>query len=64
MIAVKCVARKNVIKEEKNIKELSKAILEILKNNEVRLHYQKKSKERIRDFSKEKIIKQWIDLLD
>lgn len=53
-----------VIKEEKNIKELSKAILEILKNNEVRLHYQKKSKERIRDFSKEKIIKQWIDLLD
>ena len=53
-----------VIKEEKNIKELSKAIIEILKNNELRLHYKNKSKERIKDFSKEKIIKQWIDLIN
>lgn len=44
--------------------ELKEAIIKILKDKDLREKYIKQSKIRIKDFEKEKIIKQWYDLIE
>ena len=52
-----------VMKNELYENYLAEAIIEILKNKELREYYANKSKDRIKDFSKEKLIKKWFDIL-
>jgi len=47
-------------KEEKMI---ANAVIRLLNNKEIREHYQNQSKKRIADFSPEKIIEQWLDVI-
>ena len=44
--------------------ELKKAIIKILNDKELKEKYIKQSKARVKDFDKEKIIKQWYDLIE
>ena len=44
--------------------ELKKSIIEIMTNKELYKHYKDMSKIRIRDFRKDKIMKQWINLIE
>jgi len=47
-------------KEEKMI---ANAVIRLLKDKEIREHYQNQSKKRIADFKPEKIIEQWLDVI-
>lgn len=52
-----------VIKNEKDENCLTQAIIEVLRNNKLGDYYAQKSKERIKDFSKEKIMRKWFELI-
>lgn len=53
-----------VIKNEEDENLLSEAIIEILKDKDLREKYSNKSTKRIKDFSKEEIMKKWINLIE
>lgn len=52
-----------VVKSKNDEERLSQVIIDVLKDKELREHYAKKSKERIKAFSKEKAMKKWIEVI-
>ena len=53
-----------VIKDAEDENIIADAIIEMLNNNELRNKYKKKSKERISDFSKDKLINKWVGIIE
>lgn len=53
-----------IINNKKNEEDMANAIIEMLKNNKLREHYILKSKERILDFSKDKIMQNWLKIIE
>ena len=53
-----------MLNNEQCEEELAYSIIEILKDDKIREYYSKKSQERIKDFSKEKMMKEWTNLLE
>ena len=45
-------------------KDLAKAIIMLLTNEKLNQEYKEKEKLRINDFSKDKIIKKWLDIIE
>ena len=50
--------------DKQNEKELAKAIMMLLTNKKLYQEYKEKEKDRINDFSKNKIIKKWLDIIE
>ena len=53
-----------VIKTKEEEKKLASAIIEMLKNKELKEEYSRKSNKRIQDFSKEKAIEKWFEIIE
>lgn len=52
-----------IMKEDKAVNNLAKAIIEMLQDKELNNHYRKQSRKRIKDFSKEKKMKEWLNIV-
>ncbi len=50
--------------DKQNEKDLAKAIIMLLTNEKLNQEYKEKEKIRINDFSKDKIIKKWLDIIE
>jgi glycosyltransferase involved in cell wall biosynthesis len=57
------LAKYGILIPPKNSKEISKAISLLLENENLRKEYSKRSLERARDFSVEKIVPKWLEIL-
>ena len=52
-----------IMKEDKAVNYLADAIVEMLQDKELNDYYRKQSKKRIKDFSKEKKMKEWLNIV-
>ena len=52
-----------ILKDDKKVDFLKEAMIELLTNDKLNEYYRKQSKKRIKDFSKEKKMKEWMDIL-
>ena len=52
-----------IMKEEKAVDYLANAIIKMLQNKKLNDYYRKQSRKRIKDFSKEKKLKEWLNIV-
>ena len=52
-----------IMKEEKAVDYLANAIIEMLQNKKLNDYYRKQSRKRIKDFSKDKKMKEWLNIV-